>query len=89
MTTLQERLRLGSSIDRDRGNITGFATLADDCADRIDELEAQVAELKKLLLEAADDAEYYAQYAGEYLAKKYGIADEVAKYRDAAMKGTV
>ena len=47
------------------------------------QLLADRAMLLKLLEEATDDAEYYCQYAGEYLVDKHGIKDRIAEYRAA------
>jgi hypothetical protein len=70
--TLVERLRIGVS------------RLKNEAAYRIDELEAERAALKAMLSDAADDLEYHAQYAGEYLCEKHGVMDKVAAYREAA-----
>ena len=54
-----------------------------ECAEAIESLLAERAMLLKLLEDATDDAEYYCQYAGEYLVDKHGIKDRIAEYRAA------
>ena len=40
--------------------------------------------LRLTLLEAANDVEDYIQYAGDYLAAKWKVSDDVARYRAVA-----
>ena len=51
----------------------------------VNDLWEEVKKLRELLLQAANDGEYYAEYAGEYLVKKHRIAEEIVKYRAAAL----
>ena len=66
-------------LDR-RNNGAYLAAMSPDVALQ---LLADRAMLLKLLEEATDDAEYYCQYAGEYLVDKHGIKDRIAEYRAA------
>ena len=54
-----------------------------ECAEALDSLLSDRAMLLKLLEDATDDAEYYCQYAGDYLVDKHGIKDRIAEYRAA------
>lgn len=67
---------------------------ADHCPDclceildeRYAELLAENQRLKALLLEAAGDIEGWGAYAGEYFQEKHGLADDVKRYREAALQ---
>jgi uncharacterized protein CbrC (UPF0167 family) len=48
----------------------------------IAQLEEERDELILSLKECTDSFEYYAQYAGDYLQEKHGVANEVKRYRD-------
>ena len=61
----------------------GWMAAWDSAEDRIDELETENQRLKELLQDATDSVEEYSQYAGEYLYKKHGVAEEIARYRAA------
>jgi predicted nuclease with TOPRIM domain len=79
----------------------GWMAAWDAAEDRIDELEAENERLKEelkrltknnqrlkeLLQDATDSVEEYSQYAGEYLYKKHGVAEEIARYRAALQEG--
>ena len=65
----------------------GWMAAWDAAEDRIDELETENQRLKELLQDATDSVEEYSQYAGEYLCKKHGVAEEIARYRAALQEG--
>jgi hypothetical protein len=50
----------------------------------IDEQNAKIARLLEALIEATDSFEEYAQYAGEYLVEKHGVAEDLARLRAVA-----
>ena len=43
-------------------------------------LEAELKALREALRECADSFEEYSAYAGEYLVKKHGVEEELARY---------
>lgn len=54
---------------------------------RIAELDAENRRLRGLLIEAATDIEDWGAYAGIYFQEKHGLAEDVARYRNAALQG--
>jgi hypothetical protein len=48
---------------------------------KIAELEAERDKLREGLQDAIDGYEEYSQYAGDYLCKKHGVAEEIAILR--------
>ena len=68
MTTLINRLRETASK-----GVSVWGDLQMEAADRIEELEAENARLRKALEEAADDIESWGSYAAEYYQKKWNL----------------
>lgn len=44
-------------------------------------LEAENAALREAFIDAIDSVEEYSQYAGDYLCKKHGVPEMIAKWR--------
>jgi hypothetical protein len=66
MTTIQDNLRLGASISRERNLNLDYAKIADEAADRIDALETEVLTWKICNDRTSDAAKDLARERDEY-----------------------
>lgn len=79
------REALGDNGKRMGPELVEYAREIKARADEADRLCAEVARLRALLAEAANDVEHWGGYASEYSQAKYGLAGDIAKYRDASL----